>query len=230
MTSKTNRIPDMVIHFEDATIRSACPALQKISLTQHILNGDCTDISKERVERIFKEVFGYGTHLDPKTHIGDCVRKSNANAMQDGTIITCPIVPEPGYIYQRLIENNVNEKTIVDHRVYIMKNTIPLVLNVYTSPEERFIEGDYHEEIVETDNVFSKDEQSHILAFTKKFGLEYGELDVLRDRKNGRIYIIDANNTPYAPRRGREIDCKLFDTAFTTLSHAFHSMCTNDES
>ena len=29
--------------------------------------------------------------------------------------------------------------------------------------------------------------------------LEYGDLDILRDNDDGRIYIVDANNTPHGP-------------------------------
>ena len=33
---------------------------------------------------------------------------------------------------------------------------------------------------------------------TKKMSVDYGELDVLRD-KDGRIYVVDVNNTPAGP-------------------------------
>ena len=32
----------------------------------------------------------------------------------------------------------------------------------------------------------------------RKLGIDYGEFDVLRD-KDRRIYVVDANNTPYGP-------------------------------
>jgi len=38
--------------------------------------------------------------------------------------------------------------------------------------------------------------------FCREIGLDYGELDVLRDRKDGQIYIVDANNTPAGPPNG----------------------------
>ena len=42
-----------------------------------------------------------------------------------------------------------------------------------------------------------------ILAVCREMGLDYGELDVLRDREDGRLYILDVNDTPsgiYASR------------------------------
>ncbi|MDQ6770676.1 MAG: hypothetical protein M3Z54_11900, partial [Gemmatimonadota bacterium] len=30
-------------------------------------------------------------------------------------------------------------------------------------------------------------------------GMDFGELDVLRDRNSGKIYVVDANNTPAGP-------------------------------
>jgi hypothetical protein len=35
-----------------------------------------------------------------------------------------------------------------------------------------------------------------MLSFCQKLGLDYGELDVLRDRIDRQLYIVDANNTP----------------------------------
>ena len=44
--------------------------------------------------------------------------------------------------------------------------------------------------------MLSKDEQAKLLQFCRAIGLDYGELDVLRDNGDGRIYVVDANNTP----------------------------------
>ena len=50
--------------------------------------------------------------------------------------------------------------------------------------------------LVDTDDLFSAAEQQRILAFCHEMRLDFGELDVLRDDDDGRIYIIDANKTP----------------------------------
>ena len=38
-----------------------------------------------------------------------------------------------------------------------------------------------------------------MLRFARALGIDYGELDILRDRDDGRIYIVDVNNTPFGP-------------------------------
>ena len=50
----------------------------------------------------------------------------------------------------------------------------------------------------------SEAERSRLLAFSDALHMEYGELDVLRDRGDGRIYVVDANKTPSGPARGFE--------------------------
>ena len=47
--------------------------------------------------------------------------------------------------------------------------------------------------------VISVKEYALIVRFCKEIGLDTGELDVLRDKDTGKIYIVDANNTPGGP-------------------------------
>ena len=46
------------------------------------------------------------------------------------------------------------------------------------------------------EDAFSADERTAILAFCRRMGLDFGELDVLRANDDGQIYILDANKTP----------------------------------
>jgi hypothetical protein len=41
----------------------------------------------------------------------------------------------------------------------------------------------------------------NLIRFCREFGLDYGELEVLRDGENGFLYVLDANNTPTGPSR-----------------------------
>ncbi len=47
--------------------------------------------------------------------------------------------------------------------------------------------------------MLSENELLNIYHFCEKIGMDYGELDVLRDRDDGRIYIVDANIAPSGP-------------------------------
>jgi hypothetical protein len=56
-------------------------------------------------------------------------------------------------------------------------------------------------------------------------GLDYGELDVLRDADDGRLYVVDVNTTPFGPVNRRLDDSWWFDRlswqSLTRLCNAF---------
>ena len=56
-------------------------------------------------------------------------------------------------------------------------------------------------------------------GFMKKIGLDYGELDVLRDQDNNKIYVVDANSTPFGPPQ--QMDWKKKEEALHMLARAF---------
>ena len=65
--------------------------------------------------------------------------------------------------------------------------------------EGRFSKNDREVTITDVDAVLSIDEQEKVLAFSKQMGLDFGGLDVLRNREDGRIYIVDVNKTDIGP-------------------------------
>ena len=46
---------------------------------------------------------------------------------------------------------------------------------------------------------FTDEELARLVATSDVIGLDVGELDVLRDSADGRIYVIDINKTPFGP-------------------------------
>jgi len=50
--------------------------------------------------------------------------------------------------------------------------------------------------------VLSGSEIDQIVSLSAKMCAEFAELDVLRDRQDGRIYCVDLNPTPYGPPSG----------------------------
>ena len=95
-----------------------------------VLNNDCIDITKERVAKIFDEVFGYSLSVNPLTHKGLCVMKSNWNALHLGCTVECPIVESElseGFVYERLIDNEVEGGLVEDIRVPVLGEIIPFV-------------------------------------------------------------------------------------------------------
>ncbi len=197
---------DVVINWQDATFRKNDAVLEKIAGEQRIINYYCTDISKKNVDRIHQDVFGYATSVNPITYKGKCVKKSDYNAQHDGVIIDTPVKEAPeGFIYQKIINNKFDNTIVEDIRTPVFDDEIPLVYLKYKPVDKRF--GSFltgHHAVKETsvkkpEDIFSSKELQQIKAFTKGIGMDYGELDILRDRDDGKIYIIDVNNTPTGP-------------------------------
>ena len=204
VTSNPNQRFDLAIKWKRyETFAANDDILSRLSSQKiDVLNIHCEDVSKITVDQVFHRAFGYSSIIDPLTYTGKCVVKSNLNAQHDGRIITCPIqAKETDVIYQKLVDNEVTEGRVLDYRVPVFKNIIPLVyiyLKKNLTEEQRFYgyPSLVSVELVEAQDVFSDDEIHKIISFCKRLGLDYGELDVLRDKNDNRLYIIDANNTP----------------------------------
>ena len=199
ITSNARNADDLVIAWEDTTLRQPDRALEQLAASHRILNRRCADISKRHVARVFGEVFGYTLEVDPRTHGGLMVRKSDANAPHDGTILTGPVNDEsPEIVYQKLVDNVVGG-FVEDLRLPIFGEIIPYCLLKRMPIPDRFINENGTGTICEVEDVLTREEIATVLRFCRAFGLDYGELDVLRDNADGRIYIVDVNNTPFGP-------------------------------
>lgn len=220
MSSSTASRPDVVMAFEDVTKRRHHDVLTALSAEHFVVNQRCNDISKTKVEQVFREVFGYGTFVDPATFQGLCVMKSDDNAMHDGTLVQCPTVPtRHDVVYQRVINNREGHE-VVDIRVPIVGRAIPLIYWKYRDARFRFSNWNDRAIIGAPDSAFSESELASIRAFSEKLGLDFGELDVLRDSDDGRIYIVDVNNTPCGPPN--HLGKAESKQAVDILSRSFH--------
>jgi hypothetical protein len=164
------------------------------------INGYCIDISKSRVEAAMRQVFGYGAEIDPKTHQGMCVRKSETNNTHDGRIVQCPTTPESRYVYQRVIDNQVGHE-VEDLRVVKTGSRVPIVFRFRRDLTERFSDRDNSDLAMDPSAVFTDEELERLVATADAIGLDVGELDVLRDNADARLYVIDINKTPAGPPR-----------------------------
>lgn len=187
---------DLTIAWEDITFRTS--SLFNSINNSKIINGWCNDISKDKTDKEFRKIFDYSTFIDPITFTGMCVKKSNLNAAHDGKVIQCPIEsPEDGFVYQKQVNNKNDLYGVYDIRTFIINGTIPFVLIKQKKESKRF--RDYYTLSImrETHSVFTQEETDKIIQFCRNMGMDYGELDILRDSIDNRIYIIDANNTPW---------------------------------
>jgi hypothetical protein len=169
-------------------------------------NGHCLDISKSTLDRHHQVVFGYGLNVDPTSHSGPMLEKSEGNAVHDGRKIQGPLSPDqlqPSKVYQRIIDNRTDEGLFEDLRVVVIHGEVPVVYRKRKSGEVR-----YTNETAEVDlagspkTVLSEGEIDQITSLSAKMCAEFAELDVLRDRQDGRIYCVDLNPTPYGPPAG----------------------------
>ncbi len=191
---------DYVINWQDTTFRKEIPFLLDLKKKQHVINFNCNNISKKYIDSIFKTVFGYCTEIDPRTFNGVCVKKNNINALHDGQIIECPINdPDENCIYQKLINNIYDESLVQDLRTPVIKGNIPIVYLKRRPISGRFAREKTTSRIGNPDEIYSSDEKVKIKKFCEKLNLEYGDMDILRDNDDGRIYIVDVNNTPHGP-------------------------------
>ncbi len=163
-----------------------------------ILNSQCSDISKKNVEKIQKEIFGYGMEVDPKTHQGKCVIKSDENAVHDGRIVQCPISNfEQSKVYQIIINNEENQ-SYFDYRVAVMADEIIIIYKKYKTLEKRFTNDTYHATICD-EKMIPNQIQKKIIDFCNKIQCDFCELDVLFDNDSQKWFVIDVNKTPYGP-------------------------------
>ncbi len=209
---------DLHFYFED---REFLTAPRPAPSAKPAFNINCFDIRKSVVSRVFEETFGYSLAIDPTAHHGVAVEKSERNGKHDGRMIECPIAaPKPGHVYQRVIENTFDGAEHVDIRTPIVGGrTTPYVFLKKRTREKRFTNDNHRVDLAPIDAMLSHAEQETIARFAAAMRLDFGGLDILRDRHDGRIYIVDANKTDMGPPAAMKSQDKL--TAMRALADAF---------
>ncbi len=203
-TDRPDAPADVVIHYYGGAEGDAA-RLDELPAGIPVLNRQSLDVTKRHVQQTFERVFGYPLAVDPTVHAGPMVEKSDANGTHDGRILQGPIprsALRPGFVYQRLIDNADGEGHTIDLRVPLLAGRIPLVYRKWRPPHDRFGRESVRVEICEPDAVFSAGERDRLLRLGREMGVDLAEMDVLRDNGDGRIYVVDVNNTPDGPARG----------------------------
>lgn len=199
VTNKPTGKLDLGFYWEYATYREEWQVLEARN-DLLVINLQSRNIAKDFVDQRMKESFGYGAAINPEMHQGIAVRKSNTNAVHDGTIVTCPTTPEEGFFYMRLVDSRVSDLEVMDMRTPVMKDEIPHIYAAYRSSDARFVNVPPRVTLeVDVDQFLSNEEQQRIVHLAQNLGMDYCEFDILRDKDDGRIYVVDANNTPQGP-------------------------------
>jgi hypothetical protein len=211
---------DIVMQFDDSTTCS--PVLPNISRRRRkvrTVNFNCRDISKSNVSAAFERVAGYSLAVDPRTYDGPIVDKSEKNAAHDGRIVQGPLEPQPDRSYQRLIKNEVEDGLVEDLRTCTVGGQPVIVFRKRRPLGRRFANENVSVDWVRPEEVFSPAEIDLIRRFASEIRLEWGGVDVLRDKDDGRIYIVDANKTDMGPPVALPLGQKLRATRL--LARAF---------
>lgn len=202
VTNRLSRQYELAIYWEYLTFREEYRECEALAEKGHIrvINLHSRNIGKKYIDQMFRDVFGYSISIDPLSFNGECVRKSDINAKHDGTIIQCPIDhAEEGCVYQKLLDNSWGDYSVVDFRLIVIKTVLPYLFLKFRKRSVRFKNISENPRLALTSKFLRPEEIENINLFVQHIQLEYGELDVLRDNGDGKIYIVDVNNTPQGP-------------------------------
>lgn len=188
---------DIVFQFDDTTVTNNITPGTKPNAV--CVNFNCNDISKTLIARVFAEAAGYDLAVDPMTHNGPIVEKSELNAAHDGRIIVGPMQPIEGKTYQRLIDNEIAGGMVEDLRTCIVGGEPTVVFRKRRLLDRRFTNDNKEVLLDKVEHVFSPEELNIIRRFAAGIHLDWGGIDVLRDRHTGKIHIVDANKTDMGP-------------------------------
>jgi hypothetical protein len=184
---------DAVMIFDDRTVSDV--TLPETPAT--LLNARAADISKAHVGRVFADIFGYPLTLDPLTHHGPMVQKSNGNGRHDGQIVRGPLsAPLADCVYQHPVDSTVRKGVTEDLRCACVGGVVVQVFRKEKAHESRFQAVYLETTLRDPDTTFSREERQLIAQFCAAMGLDFGSMDVLRDYSDGgRLYIVDVNKT-----------------------------------
>lgn len=200
---------DLTIYFEDTTA-SPAPLLPQ---TRAHMNFGCSNVSKSHVSRIFEQTFGYGIAVNPSIYTGQVVEKSEINGAHDGQVLKAPFPPKPGCVYQRLVDNRCGGNQVMDYRCVIVGREMPLLFIKRRKIGLRFTNINSDVRLLEPGEAFSELEIAQLIEFAARMGLEWGAMDVLRDRRDGRLYVVDVNKTNIDPPIAMPLKDKLKATS-----------------
>ena len=164
------------------------------------------------MQNIFAKVFGYDLGVNPKEYDGPMVAKTEKNGAHTGKIVNGPCPAEDGYVYQRLIDNS-SDHGVTDIRCPTIFGEVDLIYLKSRPQDKRFDNLNTHVTIAKASDLLSSEERAKIKEFCQEIKLDWGGLDILRDKKDGRIYIVDANKTDMGPPLALSLKDKLRSTS-----------------
>jgi len=220
---------DAIFYFEDQT--HVEPPQIPAGVTGKAFNFGCYDISKSKVASTFEQVFGYSLTVDPHKYKGPIAVKSEKNGAHDGYQTMAPLpkgeATDPGMVYQKLIDNSVDGKWAEDMRCPIIGGEIGLIFVKHRPLEKRFANINTSVKLCEPDNLLTDTERAKLKEFAQAMHLDFGGMDVLRDKGDGKIYVVDVNKTDMGPPIALSIADKSKSVAI--LTKQLHKLITEKD-
>jgi len=195
------------------------------------INNKCTDISKRRVASIFQDVFGYSLEVDPTTHQGLIVQKANLNATNAGKVIEGPMsIAEFERLSNEVVlnihVNNIVGDLVEDLRIPWLGHISPTLYRKQRPVLERFSNANTRVFIEPVSDHLTEEEIEKFSEFCRVFGLDFGEVDCLRDRETRLLYIVDVNKTPAGPPNALSYELRSEAVIFLAVEFAREFLMT----
>ena len=152
------------------------------------------------------------------------VEKGETNGVHDGRVVKGSRQPAIGKAYQRLIDNVASDGMVEDLRCPTVGGDVAAVFLKRRPVKTRFANSNAAVRRLDPDAVFSDQERRFIARFCQELGLDWGGLDVLRDRRDGQIWIVDANKTDMGPPTALPLADKL--SATRAIATRFRHYCS----
>jgi hypothetical protein len=185
---------EAAFYFEDQTQAAPPPPRHA-----RAFNFGCGDVSKSKVAAVMEQAFGYALALDPTEHHGEAVEKGEGNGVHDGRLVQCPTARQTSKTYQRVIKTEAEDGWAYDLRTATVGRT-PVLVYVKKKPAAaRFSIQNTSVEVKLPHEVFSAEEIAQLERFCETMQLDWGGLDVLRERESGRLFVVDVNKTDTGP-------------------------------
>lgn len=210
---------DFAVYFDLNDQNTPDKTILKIAKRIPVVNIFCNNLDRKYIDEVFTKVFGYSSLAKPGEK---CIRKGNYQGGGHHAIFTvCPEKSDK-YIYQKFIDASIDDNTIRVIRPIIFGRKVRALIVKESDKSNYFeqnknIKKEYFYNNNEDWIFYSDHEIGQIERFVDILCLDYGELDVMRD-KDSRIYVVDVNNIPGSQVFGRLKNGKF---ALNTMAYEF---------
>ena len=167
-----------------------------------VLNHHLNNVTKQHVDECFTRAFGYSS-LISDTYQGQYLSKRNQQSRGAVSVLLPEVSGKkstnidkysPDYrIKQKIIRTDKDSGWCIEYR-YMKFGEYSYVIEKQKPPSRRYRSNAKKYRAINIPEAFYEDEHDKIESFCNFIGLDFGEVDVLREAETGALYIVDVNN------------------------------------